>query len=200
MRSIPVTTSGKSNNQARRTDQAQRNALDLSLIVDDISAQHAPVIQKRRLDRPPGIADLSVELNTEMEESEPSLRRWRIIAFVTFMTASAFIAVADFVFYEIKWWTDGSWILDVLITTIAIAVWCHLDARLKGRLISRRLSVWIVLASLFAVPVYLVQSRGWKGALKLGLGLPFFAVSIWVYDLTWMITESVCERMDWMQR
>jgi len=134
-----------------------------------------------------------------MEETDRSLRRWRFVAFTVFMTSSAFFAVADFVFYDVKGWTDGSWILDIVIATIAVAAWCHLDARVNGCLISRRLSIWIVLAALFAVPVYLVQSRGWKGALKVGLGLPFFAVSIWIYDLAWMATESVFERMDWLQ-
>jgi hypothetical protein len=43
----------------RRTSSHSSNALDLTSIADVICAQHGPVIQKRRLARSTGVADLS---------------------------------------------------------------------------------------------------------------------------------------------
>lgn len=81
--------------------------------------------------------------------------------------------------------------VDVLVATAAIATWCHFDARILDYRISRGLRVWIVLASLIAVPIYIVDSRGWRGAWRLGLGLPFFAVSIWSHDFGWSLASYV---------
>jgi hypothetical protein len=54
--------------------------------------------------------------------------------------------------------------LPILVLSIA---WCFTDARQRGHRMGRLMKLLLVLCFALAFPIYLFQSRGWRGALTL---------------------------------
>ena len=72
-----------------------------------------------------------------------------------------------------------------------IYAWCHFDSKEREREISQNMRMAIGILGPIAVPIYFIESRGFKAAGKVGLGLflyvPFYAL----YYATWYLTGVI---------
>lgn len=120
-------------------------------------------------------------------------KRRRDLALVVYLASGSVFGVLDLILYYHDTWSSISWVLNTLVGIVAIVAWCAYDARLKGMTISLglRLAIWLI--ALVGVPVYLVRSRGWGGAARLGFGLPVFLLGLGLYYAGWYTASWVAE-------
>src|SRR5262249_33577365 len=112
-------------------------------------------------------------------------RKKRSIALWGFVVLSALSGAADLIFHYITIWSKESWTMSTVIGALLIYTWCHYDALVYKQLIPRSLKFCIVLLAIVGVPIYLVRSRGWLGAARVGFGIPVLLLSIGVYYGSW---------------
>jgi hypothetical protein len=84
---------------------------------------------------------------------------------------------------------------DVILFTLFVRLWCGADAAERGFRLTRGLSLWIILCSLIAVPVYFFRSRGRRGFRALGLAVLFLFVATGVDYLSAQLVYFVHSRL-----
>src|SRR5262245_40181770 len=103
--------------------------------------------------------------------NEGDARIKRSIALWAFLLSAALGGAADLFFYYTSW-SQWSCLVSTVVEVLLIYTWCHYDAVLYKQLIPRSLKFYIVLLAIIGVPMYLVRSRGWRGAARVGFGIP----------------------------
>jgi len=134
-----------------------------------------------------------------MATSVLSQKRKRDIAFAVFLGSSVVFGIADLVFYRSESWISTSFVLNTIAGTMAIASWCRYDSHVQNYPLSGRLWLVIWLIALVGVPVYLVQSRGWRRAARIGFGLPVFLLSIGLYYIGWYCSYWIADKGGYFQ-
>ncbi len=119
----------------------------------------------------------------------------KAISLGVFLGSSAIFGVADIILWEYEAWETISTILDTVIGILAILTWCSYDARLHKFPLSGRFRLFIFLFAIIGVPVYLVRSRGWMAAAKIGFGVPVFLLSIAISYGAFFATEWIADRL-----
>jgi hypothetical protein len=127
-------------------------------------------------------------------------KRKRRIALVVFLASSAMFGAADLLLNRNTGWIAMSGILDTIIGIIAIVAWCKYDAQIHTYPMTRGLKLLIWLFAVIGVPLYLVRSRGWIGAAKIGFGLPAFLLSIGLYYGGWYAAHAIGTQMGYFDR
>lgn len=117
----------------------------------------------------------------------------RAVALSIFLGSSAAFGVADLLLYANTGWPMISLLFNTLIGAATIVAWCRFDSIIHVYPLTTRLSVSIFLLAIVAVPVYLVRSRGWTAAAKLGFGLPIFLLAIGLYHGCWHATFWIAD-------
>ncbi len=115
----------------------------------------------------------------------------RRIACLVFILSPVGFGTYDLFAYEDDGQLASSHLFLVIVGIGSILAWCSFDAKIHDFVISQGLRFGIILVAAIAVPVYLVKTRGWPGALKLGLGLPAFAVSAGAYYVGWYAAYEI---------
>ena len=112
-------------------------------------------------------------------------KRNRTIALAVFIGSSLLFGIADLLLDENQDWTAASFILDAIVGIVAVACWCRIDSRIQSYPLSGNLWRLIWLVAIIGVPIYLVKSRGWSRAAKIGFGAPAFLLSVGFYYGGW---------------
>ena len=120
---------------------------------------------------------------TDQTSIENACRRKRSIALWTFLLSQIPFAIMDLQMSSDSSWAQGGLVLSSIVCTVCIYLWCLNDARLREFQFTGGWTMAIVFLAIIAVPVYLKRTRGWKGALKVGFGLPVLAASIALYEV-----------------
>jgi len=128
-----------------------------------------------------------------------SQRLKRDIALAVFFISSLAFGVADLLLYRNSSWTSTSWILNAIVGIIAIVSWCRYDSQVQGFVMngSLRLIIWLLAA--VGVPMYLVRSRGWRRAARVGFGIPAFVLSVALYYAGWYSSFWLAGKMGYFQ-
>jgi hypothetical protein len=84
--------------------------------------------------------------------------------------------------------TSGYYALTIIITTCIVFMWFHYDARSRDYAYSGKLRLGVLLCAAFAVPVYLVKSRGWKRAT--------WAIAKWL--IAFMLVNAVLTMLNYL--
>lgn len=112
-----------------------------------------------------------------------SYKRRRTIALWTFLLSQIPFAAIDLLLLPPdSSWHPGSFALNSVICVACIYQWCLNDARVRQFHLTGGWTMAIVFVAIFAVPVYLQRTRGWKGALRVGWGLPILAANVMLYE------------------
>jgi hypothetical protein len=137
--------------------------------------------------------------NPIVDEFIVSQRKKRSLALAVFLGTSVAFGIVDLLLYQNAGWESCSWILNTIVGVVAIVAWCRYDSQIRGYPLSASLKLLIWLIALIGVPVYLVQSRGWKGAAKLGFGLPVFLLNAGLYYGGWYAAREIGARVGYFQ-
>lgn len=114
--------------------------------------------------------------------SATAKRRIALFAFILYPIA---FGAYDLIACEDDSQLDSSSLFSTIVGIGAILAWCSFDAAIHDFKISTGLRFGIFLLAIVAVPVYLVKTRGWSPALKIGFGFPAFALNLGAYYLGW---------------
>ena len=109
----------------------------------------------------------------------------RNIALALLFLSSASFGSADLFLYRHWEWTSMSWVLNMIIGVILIVGWCTYDSQMQGYPLIGWLRLTIVLVAIVGVPIYLVKSRDWRRAAKIGFGLPAYIGILSFYYAGW---------------
>lgn len=124
-------------------------------------------------------------------DEEQSLRTKRFWCLMIILFSPLFFGVLDLIFFDDESVQNGSYLISMIIGILAIVCWVSYDAALRGFPFNGGLRWCVILIAAVGVPVYLVKSRGWKGAAVLGFGIPAFLISMGTYYLGWFTALSV---------
>ncbi|HEU5011012.1 MAG TPA: hypothetical protein VFT66_00620 [Roseiflexaceae bacterium] len=86
----------------------------------------------------------------------------------SFFVVLFWLAMVVFAYFDQEYVPDthsggGYYTLTTLTITLIIFLWFRYDAKARNFVYSWKLRMAILLFGLFAVPFYLVKSRGWRG-------------------------------------
>jgi hypothetical protein len=119
----------------------------------------------------------------------------RSVALYAFLVSSAVFGVADLLLYANNSWIEVSWLLNAVVGIFTIVAWCRYDSQIQNFPLSGTLAFIIWALSIVGVLMYLVRSRGWGGAARVGFGLPIFLLSIGLYYGSWYASRWVAQKM-----
>ncbi len=114
---------------------------------------------------------------------DQSLRPKRFWCLIVFLLSPLAFGVFDLVFYDSQSAEDGSYLISTIIGIFTVVGWVSYDAALRDYPLTSGLRWCVILLAAVGVPVYLVRTRGWKGAARLGFGIPAFLTSMASYCL-----------------
>jgi len=137
--------------------------------------------------------------NMREVEFDARVKKKRSIALLAFLVSSALFGAADIFLYYSTSWSQGTWVLSTILAAVLLYTWCHYDALLLKQLIPRSLRFCIVLFAIVGVPMYLVRSRGWRGAARVGFGIPVLLLSIGIYYGSWYASLWIAEATGYYQ-
>ena len=72
-----------------------------------------------------------------------------------------------------------------------VYAWCHFDSKERGKKLSQNMRMAIGFIGPIAVPIYFIESRGFKAAIKTGLGLLLYAPFYIIYYGVWYLTVAI---------
>lgn len=120
------------------------------------------------------------------EESQ-SIRRKRFLCLSVFLLSPFAFGVIDLIYYDSQSAEDSSYLISTIIGIFAIVGWVSYDAALRDYPLSSGLRWCVILLAVVGVPLYLVRTRGWKGAAIIGFGLPALLISMATYSLGYSV-------------
>ena len=89
--------------------------------------------------------------------------------------------------------------MDAIVGIILIYYWCRYDASIRNELISTEMKIGIILITIIAVPIYLKRTRGWKGAAKIGFGIPVMLLNMLLYYAGWYVSSWIASATGYYQ-
>ena len=108
-----------------------------------------------------------------------------------FLGVALLSGIVDLLIYHNDDWLFISLVVSTIITVGAATLWCIYDARIMRLQIPRDLILLIVFLTPAGVLLYLVKSRGWRKAMKLGFGAPVLALHQAFYYMAWYTTRWI---------
>ena len=118
----------------------------------------------------------------------------RAIALYVFLISSAAFGIVDLLLYSNQSWNSTSWVLNTILGISAVVAWCRYDSQIRNFPLSGSLVFIIWALAIVGVPMYLIRSRGWARATRIGFGFPIFILSLGLYYSCWYGTRWVAAK------
>ncbi|OVE78148.1 hypothetical protein BVX99_00515, partial [bacterium F16] len=112
-------------------------------------------------------------MDNESAESKTASRTGWIIYWLC-VCACAIPTVFEVFFYYQEHIAVYFYIATSLLVIGGVLSWCLLDSKKREKALSMKMVAAIIFCGPLAVPVYFVDSRGFKSAAKVGLGLVLY--------------------------